>query len=235
MKRYATASEMFANSQGYVSDGPDHCHWCSGKCQRTIAHDDSKPMPGEVWNTTAKLRSNVYMCVGCWLFKRQAKRTAVWLSEGFQDGRVVNQLSWWIEPTRAWAVRPLLDRDALIKKLLKPPLQFSLMLLRDAKVNLIHNGKINDNEQGIRADTELWFTLDNVTMRYTVYELEHAMVEGPEGTEPGVRALCDLLGIKKPAEPEFPIEEEKRGPGRPPALINTARKTIRQVPAMSGK
>lgn len=246
MKRFSTAIEMYANSQGFVCDGPDQCHFCSAPCKRVIPHNDKKPITGYKYDTDAKLPGNVYMCVGCWLWQRE-RITVPFLNGGLKDCQTPKNWGWLIEPGTAKGIRlkstgtyePGDDRMALVAKLLKPPHQFALSLVRPGVHNKLYRCPVNDNAE-VRADTELRFAIDNREFTYTVYELEAAVKEGPEGTENGVQELCRLLGVEKKSELELMIDadlkakEEKAGPGRPPALVNTARKVIKKQVVLSG-
>lgn len=235
---FVSCSEMYAHSQGFTLDGPDRCHWCTSPCKKLIPHDDARPIPGQRYFTSAKLPGNQYMCVGCWLWRRK-RITIHFLTEGLKDGQAPENWNWWLEPTIARAIRlspiskaePYTDKAELIERLLDPPHVFGLALAPSGNKNWLHQIPLNQNSS-IRADTELYFASEGKTFHYTVYELEVAMKEGPEGTEAGVQELCRILGIQKPivdglAEKIEVEESERKGPGRPPALINLARKNIK--------
>ena len=223
-KTFATATELYSNSQGYIHEGPDACHWCGSSCKRLVPHDDAKPIPGQRFITTAKYPGNTYMCVGCWLWKRR-RLTAFFLDGALKDGQSPQQHSWWIEPASCKAIAMPDCRQNLIDRLLQPPRQFALSFVRFLLQNPIHLCPVNNNES-IRADLPLEFAVDGKPFSYTVYELQVALKEGPEGTENGVQELCRILDVRKPEVDEFAEDEEKRGRGRPPALVNLSRKVV---------
>ena len=224
-KVFSTAAELYAHSQGYIHEGPDTCHFCGSACKRLVPHDDVRPVTGYRTITTAKYPANVYMCVGCWLWKRR-RLTAFFLDGNLKDGQSPQHHSWWIEPMSCKAIKMPDCRQHLIDRLIKPPKQFAISLIRVLPANPLHLCPVNNNES-IRADTDLLFAVDGKEFSYTVYELEVALKEGPEGTENGVQELCRILDIRKPEVEEWEIEdEEKRGRGRPPALVNLARKVV---------
>lgn len=126
------------------------------------------------------------------------------------------------------------DYKILHKKLLEPPLCFSLSIILNpilsgkleilhATENHIQMGFVNENKS-IRADTILDFTINNIKHQYCVYELEQAMKHGTDGKMPGVGALGKLFGI--PAQIE-PSGEKKMG--RPPDKERNSEKAVRRV------
>lgn len=209
------ASELYAMTQGAVLCGPDECHWCGSPCQRLLAHDESPPLPGVRRTGGARRPGNTFVCLGCWLWRR--KRITIRFLRGlkgdYKDGQCPLWHSWLVTDAGAWALRPE-DRPRLWEVLLKPPLRFVLGLLDEVgETSCIHLMKVNDVQE-VKADTPLTFTVNNVPYVYTVYELEEAILQGPEGREPGAQALLRLLG-GPPEDLRSKDEPEKRGPGRP--------------------
>lgn len=205
------ASELYAISQSMKNKGSEECHWCGSACDRMWKHQQPPPLPCVRTNSTAKRPASPWICIGC--FRWRWKRTTInWLSGGLKDGLSPINQSWLITPDTALAIHPK-ERRGLCTHLLKPPITFTLCLLDDTcKDNYIHLAKINYHKE-IKASTPLEFTLNNIPHTYTVYELDHALKNGPEGTEPGVQALLKFCGIE--IVPETKEEEEKRGRGRP--------------------
>ena len=64
------------------------------------------------------------------------------------------------------------------------------------------------------AGTELYYTLNNKVLAYSVYELEEGLKGDATGLEPGVRALIELLGPYE-LPPTNGTVEGPRGRGRP--------------------
>ena len=216
------ASELFAISQGTACEGPDECHWCGAKCERRWTHDDLPPMIGGRLrsHSLAKRPGNGYVCSGCWCWRRP-RVTVPFLGGGYKDGQRADMWSWYVAGSRAMALRHenSFDRDALYDRLLDPPPRFFLAL-RDEGPNLLQYAVLNRLE-AFTASTPITYTLDNKPLTYTIYELEHALQKGPEGTEPGVQTLIRVIGAPpKPTAMSFSEEEikeqaVKRGRGRP--------------------
>lgn len=210
------ASELYAISQGSKCDGFQSCHWCAAPCDRKWQHDDPPPEPffrGP--RLPAKRPASAYICSGCRLFRRPLL-TANYLSGGLKDRQCPLNLSLWITPEGAWALRAE-DNDALHRVLLKPPLRFALILRDglDAPTNHLQLASANDHK-AIQADTLLHFTINNIPHSYTVYELENVERNGVSGCEPGVGALARILRIEQASSLPGPtILDAKRGRGRP--------------------
>lgn len=206
-----TGSDLYARAHGMNNRGDAACHWCNSAAERIWLHDDP-PVPMFTRSTSsAKNPSGIYCCVGCGLFRRK-RVTVAFLTEGFRDGQTLAHYSWWLTDGRAVAVRDE-DHLPLYKELLRPPLQFVLALKTPSCTrNELHLAIANDNCI-VKADTPLWFTLDNVPHSYTIYELDSAIKNGGTGTAPGVQALLRFLGKPpvidvKPAERGRPREHD---------------------------
>lgn len=104
------------------------------------------------------------------------------------------------------------DYSKVYEFLLKPPIRFFLSLhSTGGPRNELHCTLLND-QPIIRADTELYFTLDNVPQSYTIYELETALKQGGVGRHPGVQTLIRYLG----PGPQLNGPPTKQDRGRPP-------------------
>lgn len=218
---FATAGMLYAKSQNSGCAGQWKCHWCGAPCLDLYVHDDAPEIPGAKRNPNrARHPANPYVCQGCWLWRRQ--RISIHYHN--EDRHVLDRQtpkwhSWFITPRLARAVHPA-DHALLFSLIQTPPTCFALLFLSKPRtnenatnpiiVNHLHLAAVNEHER-IEAGTALTYTLDNVPHAYTVYEFEEALKHGPEGKEPGVRVLFELLGLK--------ATEEKRGRGRPPALL----------------
>lgn len=221
----ATASELYALSSNTVCEGPDECHWCGAPCHRRWAHDDLPPAIGRPKSQSrAKRPGNGYVCNACWTWKRP-RVTAMFLGGGYKDGQCAENWSWYVAGNRASALRfgnPL-DRDALYERLLDPPPRFFLSLRQEGP-NLLQYAILNTLDDSFTASSPVAFTLDNKPLSYSVYELEYALANGPEGTEPGVQTLLRLFGMPPKKETlTFAAGEEaeapvRRGRGRPPKV-----------------
>ena len=213
--RPLTAGELYALSQGEKCEGPDECHWCAAPCERKWPHDDPPPLIGFQRKSFARRPGNGFVCAGCRLWRRQ-RITIEFLGGGLKDIQTPENWSWLVTGGRARALRPKdpADREALYEKLLSPPGKFFLALRASLPVTL-QLAEVNQLEDGAEAGTPLKFTLDNKPLTYTVYELEHALKNGPEGTEPGVRLLVETFGL--------PVRDESPGAEAPPAAAKKKR------------
>lgn len=185
----ASASELFALSQGKPCTGPERCHWCYAPCGRTWVHDDPPPVPFVKSLQGAKNPSGLFVCQGCWMYRR--KRLTVYKLDGsFKDGQSPRQHSWLITADSA---RVLAAKDAreVYDLLASPPGPFVLALATGAVENQLHLASVAVPD---KANTFLPFTVDNVPHKYSPYELEQAAVSGVDGKEPGVRALIAFFG-----------------------------------------
>jgi hypothetical protein len=251
-----TAGDLYALSQQNRNTGDFLCHWCGSQCHGLWGHDDSPPIRGLKNTTTAKRPGDPYICVGCWLWRRQ-RITVQHLSpkeDGKiwqKDGQCPKNHSWYITRTGSWIVTKHDFKD-LYEILLKPPICFMLMLLNEPAmgipkeptpkiVNQLHLARCNDLVK-IEADTELWYTIDNIPYSYTIYELEQALLYGKEGKMPGVHKLISIMGKQKlpnglkelPQAPGNIKTTGKSGLGRPP-LPPDGKATAKRLIAASGQ
>jgi hypothetical protein len=184
----ASASELFALSQGKPCVGPEQCHWCYAPCARRWVHDDPAPVPFVKSLQGAKNPSGMFVCEGCWMYRR--KRLTVYKLNGdFKDGRSPREHSWLITADSARVIDEK-DGPELYEILINPPGPFVLSLRQNADTH-IHLARVAVPD---KPNTFLHFTVDNVAHKYSPYELEQAAVSGVEGKEPGVRALSLLFG-----------------------------------------
>jgi hypothetical protein len=217
-----TAPEVYALSQGGRCQGPLECHYCAAPCDATYRHGEFiPPLMGRPTGPGHRARpGNQHICVGCWLWRR-GRVTAPFLSGGLKDGVAPKSQDWLITSNIAKAISP--DCKAkLLAALLSPPLKFALVLSEKVKRdNSLQCCPANDHDV-IRADTELRFTIDDVTFTYTVYDLEQAAKGTVQGRGAGARELIRLLGpvpsglISHVARTPDPNDEGPRGKGRPP-------------------
>lgn len=207
-----SAPALYALSQGERCEGPTECHWCGAPTEKLITHDEPPPTPFLRRTTTAKKPGNQFICRGCFLWKR-ARLTVPFTDGTLKDSQTPSQWSWFI--TNSEAISPKIGRMEIYHRLLKPPARFALLLVDDPKTNnLIHLAEVNDyTDKDLLNDSPLRFTLNNIRLEYTIYDLEHALKNGPTGTSPGVAALIRLFG--RPEKDESEEEKVKRGSGRP--------------------
>lgn len=211
------ASELFALSQGGCCRGSFKCYWCAGPCEGQLTHQDHPRVFGEKRDFSAvKNRSSPYICNGCLLWQRE-KCTVNYLNGGYTDSQTAANHSWFITQQTAWALRPW-DYPKLYDYLLNPPHTFCLTFKEGKQPNLIQLAVVNDNQQ-IRADDWLSFTIGGTVFRYSVYELNEALLTGPNGKESGVRLLLELLGpppeeLKMKRQRGRPTKEETRTPDK---------------------
>jgi len=241
-------SDLYALSQGTKNDGQEQCHWCGGKCKKTWTHDDPPPVPFTRTKTTAKCPSSMWVCVGCWLFRRPLT-TMTYLGGGLKDRQAAKNHSLFITESSCNSVwrdtaeirnaillqeRKHQDSCILYDKLLNPPLRFALALLDGANENRLQLIQANDNLT-VDKDTRLVFTLNNQPQWYTVYELEEGIKTGPDGKEPGVQTLLRLLGTYEPIYPLSGVNI-KRMVGRPSTKENAhdGRQVKKMVTPTSG-
>lgn len=223
------ASELYAISQNAKCEGKEECHWCSAPCQQTWIHDDPLPIMGFKSISNAKRPANHFICAGCWLFRRQ-RLTVQFMDNGFLDRQCPLDHSWIINST-AKAIRPA-NYSSLYDLLLKPPQKFVLSFITSWPANSgqtdhvkgisnhLHIAIANDLAKEIKADTTLFFTINNIAHNYTIYDLNESLKNEEAGRSPGVAALMRLLGPIN-----FP-KPQKTGKGGRPFGHNTSRKII---------
>lgn len=232
-----TASELFAIANGGRNEGKDECHWCVQPCPQLWRHDDDPVVPFQRTSTYARRPSSHWVCFGCWRF-RWKRVTVPFLGGGFKDGQCAEGHSLWVTEQGVWVVRlkEKEDREALYRQLLQPPLRWCLMLLEGAgQVNRLHLAVANDHVHGVRADTALDFTVNNIRHSYTPYDLEEALRHGADGKSPGVQALVRLLGEYAIPPREGARPEGKMPVGRPKPLEGSATTVKKVVAAKSGE
>lgn len=211
-----SSMDLFAASQGVSNQGPLECHWCASKCARTWTHDDPGPATFKKTPYVAKRPGNAFVCVGCYLWRRKRVTVPFFGSTEYKDGRCFMDYSVVITDRGAWAVRVPDDADALYKLLLSPPLTFCLSLIEKdrAKTNLLQLAPVNEVKE-VRGDTELSFLLNGTPFKYSVYELEETLRNGPAGRSPGARALEQLLGPYTVVREGDDAKDDKKQKGRP--------------------
>lgn len=224
------ASGVYAKVMGQECKGEQQCHYCAGPCGRGVLHDDAPVVPF-VKSKSGALRPNEpWICEACDLWRRQ-RVTVNHLSGGFKDRQRVRSLSWLVTPQGAWAVTEQCGED-LFDTLLTPPEVFFLSLLDPAAGavdNHLHLCVVHEHKDGVKADAEIPFTLNNRVCTYSVYELEEGLAYGDEGRMPGVRTLIRLFGRpakyhKKPSVPPDTKDPDKPKGGRPTYEQMQARK-----------
>lgn len=196
-----TASDLFATSQGSKNEGDQECHWCASPCGRDWLHDEPPPLPFTRAPKFSLRPCNLYICRGCWLWRR--KRVSVRFLDGtFKDGQAAYNHSWLIWREEARGIKPPCAH-LLWQYLLKPPAPFCLALIYgEGQQNHLQFAVANDYDK-IQADTPLRFTLNGMIQKYTVYELQEAIKTGKDtGKEPGVQTLVRLYGLPQAPQPE---------------------------------
>ena len=217
------SSELYAVSQNTVCSGPEFCYWCSSPCNREYQHGDAPPIPFQKRHSLARKPSEPWICAGCYLW-RQPSVTARFLlpaddkaTRPFKDRQCPVNHSWLVTEQAAWAI--IFESHAeLYRRLLAPPKLFLLSLLSDKSIpNHLQLCQVNEHAE-VAADTPLAFTIDNIPHTYTVYELEEAIRNGPAGKEPGVQALCRLLGPF--TLPSKPVAEKTSGRPKADSVVD---------------
>lgn len=208
------ASTLFAQLNSKKQKGYERCHWCGGACDRSWQHDDSPPIPFVKNKNGAHCPSEPWICVGCMMWRKP--RTTIRYHDGTQrDSQCPMNFSWFLTAHDAFALRPN-ELTKIYPVLLAPPRVFTLSLITNTP-NRIHCMVVNEFAE-VTQGSRLTFTLDNMPFEWSPYELEHALRNGAEGKEPGVRTLIGLLG---PFElPALPPAEVKPQGGRPQPLAD---------------
>ena len=208
------ASEIYAQSQGNECTGNQECHWCSAPCKTLFPHEDQLVFAIQAGirslHTYAKRPGNTYICMGCWLWRRRSI-TVFFIDKDYKDRQKPMEHSWLITPDYSKGILADKHKDEVYNYLLSPDKIFTLMLLSNSNtLNHLHCGIVNSYEK-ITAETELFYTLDNKPMSYTIYELEDALTGTDQGKSPGVRMLVSLFGTLEVEKKE----KIKRKVGRP--------------------
>lgn len=209
--RSLAAVQMYAESQITPCEGPFECHWCAGACSSKERHDDPYPLPFQKGTNRnlARRPANPYICRSCWLYRRPRQTIYFLDRKEYQDKQSLLNHSWLLTPLEILAIRSPQDYPRLQEILFKPPRRFTLSLLTGKGPNFIHTAVANTHEE-IKADTPLCFTLDNVAMEFSVYELEWFKEEKDgTGLMPGTRALGKLFGWEPKPEGEIPPPREE--------------------------
>lgn len=229
-----SAADLYALANGGRNEGDQECHWCSSPAPRIWKHNEPPPLPFTRSTSPARRPSSPYLCFGCWRFSWK-RVTLNFLSGGFKDGRCAVDSSILFTEQGVWIVRPgdKEDAAALYPLLLKPPLRFGLMLLEGSHRNNLGLGLVNDFPDGVKAETVLGFTINNIRHDYTPYELEEGLRNGAQGKSPGVQALMRLFGVVQ-LPPKEGARPEKMERGRPKPLED-GRQLQKMVVAKSGE
>lgn len=220
-----SASDLYALSQGSHNEGNDECYWCASRCKKLFAHNEPPPLPFVARSPYARRPGSRYICVGCWLWKRQ-RITIRYLDNRQDDLQTPPQHSWFVTDEEAWAIRDT-DGPLLYPLLLKPPRRFFLAIkYSETKPieNRLQTAIVNDLAGEVRAGDRLTFTINGAPHNFTPYELELAL-RGNDIVEAGPRELIKLYGQWVPPSKQ----PEKRGRGRPstaPDLLPTEPKTV---------
>ena len=205
------ASELYAISQGSRCEGRELCHWCGAKCPLIWLHDDLPMLPHYPKSKLAKQPSRHFICNGCWHWRRKYITVRSLSGLFYQDRQSPKDHSWFVTCESAHCIHYKLDAQDLYHKLLNPPLQFMLSLLtEDDMENHLQMCIVNDLTL-LSSDTELSFTINNITHTYSIYQLEEALSNHEtNGKDPGVRELIQILGPYQGSE----SLREKKGKGR---------------------
>lgn len=219
MTTIRTAPDLFALAMGVPNRGDHACYWCGSAAEKDSRHKYPAPMIGQPPLQHVKFPRSPFICRGCARFRKPSV-TIFDLAGGFKDGQQYENHSLWMTRMGCAMVAPT-QRRMVYDLLLNPPLTFALSLLTGAtkEKTRLQGLFVNDHAE-IKADTPLYFSIDNMRVGYTVYDLQNALKLGAEGLEPGIRMLVDHCGPLHDTsfEPtDEPPPEEKRGRGRPPA------------------
>ncbi len=222
-------SELYAKTCNLKCEGSEKCHWCGAACGQFNLHDDVPFLPFVKSTQSPRYPFEKWICNGCYSWRRKSL-TVNFLDGSFKDRQCPMTHSWLLTDIETIGLEKGMGKG-MYPILLAPPLRFSLSLVTNGKtLNFIHLCMANDLPE-IKANTELAFTLDNIPLAYTVYELEGGLRYGSEGKMPGVRALIDFFG-KGDLEP---IPEVKKDKGRQHTIMTERRnaeeraKMLRQV------
>jgi hypothetical protein len=200
-----SAPQLYARALGMECSGSHECHWCYSPCGDRVYHDDPPPLPFARSRGGARNPLGRFVCAGCHEF-RKTRQTVRSLRGQIKDGQSPRDHSWLVRDTaRAVFLNHAGERQHLYQFLLEPRAPFALALCEQGP-NHLHLARVNQPAK-LNDRTELEFTLDNVVHRYSVYELCLGLENGPDGREPGVRAIVNLLG---PCDAVPRLEEPKK-------------------------
>ena len=209
--RNLLAPELYAMANDKKCEGKFRCHWCGAACSDYWLNDDPPPIPFLRSTSAAKHASELYVCIGCWLFRR-GSITVNYLDKTYKDRQKPMNLSWLITQDRSWVIRKE-DKEKLYDFLFKPTIPFVLSLVTEG-VNHLQLCSVNSPEP-LQADSVLEFTLNNTIHNYSIYELEETMLNRDEvGKSPGIQALVRIFGFYE-AKEHKPTKRER---GRPPKM-----------------
>lgn len=211
-----TVPQLYAESLGKYCEGSEKCYWCSAPCNRKWLHGNGPNLPFRQYKEPVNCVASSHICIGCWLFRRP-RVTIDFLNDEREDFRSPRHQSWII--TESW--HKAINKNCIDKVynfLLNPELPFALLLIDEAEHNYAQSGVVN-LEQELKDTTNLSYSLDGHVHTYTIYELQEALQNGPEGKEPGVQTLLRVLKTPTPAIDLTSLEDieepEVRGRGRP--------------------
>jgi len=217
---------LWAVAHGDTCSGKYECHWCGNPCKDEVVHDDHPPIPFVRNSRSSALRpGNAFICKGCQIFRRK-RITVTGLGGGFADSKNSKDFSWWCSERGAWILEKK-DFPVLYPILLTPPLKF-VLALRDSSGgdNVVHMMVCNAHEQ-IKANTELFFTINGVKHNFCLYDLQSCIVDNIGSSSPGVAALVRFLG--KPPDIITTSQEKKHDHGRGPKMIESGKITQQVV------
>lgn len=204
------ASELFAISQNSKCQGNRECYWCAAPCDETHTHDE--PMPRVILTKIipAARPASPWICKGCFLFRRPSVSVFNLDKKWVKDRQTASKWSWLITEDECLAITRD-TKETFQSFLLSPPARFTLMLLHKPNMeNRLHDAFANDLLTVLEG-TEMKFTVDNVPHTWTVANLKHAIINGPEGVEGGARFLLENFGPwTQPKEGEEPKKQGKR-------------------------
>jgi hypothetical protein len=245
-----SARDVYATASGFSLSGPDRCHYCGGACERTTTHNEPVPVLLGRTDTYGVTRKKAewaaypglpYVCLACQAWRRP-RITVPYFGGGIKDGQTARKHAWYCTPGGAWGVGPS-SGPKLMERLLSPAARFFLALLEgdEPPDNLLQCFAVNDNDE-IKAETPLHFTVNNVPHTYTVYQLEQAgLRRTTQGLDPGAAALVRILGpvpehliagLRRTEEEREAAENGPKERGRPAVLpedprYEQARRTLR--------
>lgn len=197
-------SEFYAEVLGKKCKGQFRCRWCGSPC--SDAHNQFMWPEAAAIKEFCKCPSNHYVCMGCFLYRRQ-RITLNFMDGTYKDRQAARNHSWII--TEKGIVAFNSPSPDLLEFVLQPPVKFAMSII-DKIPNQIQLAAMNDFPE-IKANTPLVFTMNGEKIEYTVYELKEAIDHGEQGKEPGVRLLLSLVGEL----PKKVVNMEKRERGRP--------------------
>lgn len=186
-----TASELYAISNGMKCEGQRECHWCGAACSQKFLHDEPRPIIGLKRSFIAARPSSPWICVGCWLWRRQ-RITVSFLDDTLRDSQSPTKHNWLITDSASKTFDHS-HREHLYRFLTKAPPRFALIFRSVGSADTAIQMAVVNETKDITVNTPLWFTLDNIKHQFTFYELEDALKRSATGKEPGVRVLAAMF------------------------------------------